>query len=73
MSEPLEGFRVVELTLAVQGPAGLYLRDMGAEVLKVEPPIGDSSRHGKTRIMRRLKVHTVPICCRKPREAFSMY
>ena len=50
MSEPLEGFRVVELTLAVQGPAaGLYLRDMGAEVLKVEPPIGDSSRHGRNK------------------------
>lgn len=50
MSEPLEGFTVVELASAVQGPAaGLYLRDMGAEVLKVEPPIGDSSRHGRNR------------------------
>jgi len=40
----------VELASAVQGPAaGLYLRDMGAEVLKVEPPIGDSSRHGRNR------------------------
>ena len=25
MSEPLEGFRVVELTLAVQGPAAGYI------------------------------------------------
>ena len=50
MSEPLEGFTVVELASAVQGPAaGLYLRDMGAELLKVEPPIGDSSRHGRNR------------------------
>jgi len=50
MSEPLEGFTVVELASAVQGPAaGLYLRDMGAEVLKVEPPIGDSSRYGRNR------------------------
>ena len=50
MSEPLEGFTVVELASAVQGPAaGLYLCDMGAELLKVEPPIGDSSRHGRNR------------------------
>jgi len=34
------------MTIALQGPAaGLYLRDMGAEVIKVEPPIGDSARH----------------------------
>ena len=48
--EPLSGFRVVELALAVQGPAaGLYLRDMGAEVIKVEPPIGDPSRYGRNK------------------------
>ena len=44
MTEPLEGFKVVEMSIAVQGPAAaLYLRDMGAEVIKVEPPQGDSS------------------------------
>jgi crotonobetainyl-CoA:carnitine CoA-transferase CaiB-like acyl-CoA transferase len=48
MAEPLTGIRVVEMTLAVQGPAaGVYLRDMGAEVIKVEPPIGDPSRYGR--------------------------
>ena len=48
--EPLEGYTVVEMTIAVQGPAaGLYLRDMGAEVIKVEPPIGDPSRYGRGR------------------------
>ena len=46
MPEPLEGIRVVEMTVAVQGPsAGLYLRDMGAEVIKIEPPLGDASRY----------------------------
>ncbi len=46
MPEPLTGFNVVEMTLAVQGPAaGVYLRDMGASVVKVEPPIGDPSRY----------------------------
>ena len=45
MSEPLAGLTVIEMTVAVQGPAaGLYLRDMGAEVIKIEPPLGDSSR-----------------------------
>ena len=48
MSEPLAGFRVVDMTIAVQGPAaGLYLSDMGAEVIKVEPPLGDPSRYGR--------------------------
>lgn len=50
MGEPLEGITVVEMAIAVQGPAaGLYLRDMGAEVIKVEPPIGDPSRYGRGR------------------------
>ncbi len=48
MNEPLSGIRVVEMTIAVQGPAaGLYLRDMGAEVIKVEPPVGDPNRYGR--------------------------
>ena len=45
MAQPLTGIKVVEMGMAIQGPAaGVYLSDMGAEVLKVEPPIGDSSR-----------------------------
>ena len=48
VSEPLAGLTVIEMTVAVQGPAaGLYLRDMGAEVIKIEPPLGDSSRYGR--------------------------
>ncbi len=43
--EPLEGIRVVELGVAVQGPAAAgFLADMGADVVKVEPPGGDSNR-----------------------------
>ncbi|MDE0759869.1 MAG: CoA transferase, partial [Pseudomonadales bacterium] len=46
MPEPLDGITVIEMTIAVQGPAaGLYLRDMGAQVIKVEPPLGDGSRY----------------------------
>ena len=45
MPEPLSGMTVVELTVALQGPsAGLYLRDQGADVIKIEPPYGDAQR-----------------------------
>jgi crotonobetainyl-CoA:carnitine CoA-transferase CaiB-like acyl-CoA transferase len=43
---PLAGLRVVEVTSRLQGPlAGLLLRQLGAEVVKVEPPGGDFGRH----------------------------
>jgi len=46
VSGPLDHIKVVEMALAIQGPAaGLYLRDMGADVIKVEPPLGDMSRY----------------------------
>ena len=46
MSGPLAGLRVVELATAIQGPAvGLHFANMGADVVKVEPPMGDPSRY----------------------------
>ena len=46
MPGPLEGLRVVELGVAIQAPAaGLYFANMGADVIKVEPPMGDASRY----------------------------
>ena len=48
MTGPLAGIKVVELAIAIQGPAaGLHFANMGAEVIKVEPPFGDASRYGK--------------------------
>ncbi len=45
---PLTGLRVLEFTHAVMGPTtGLLLADMGAEVIHVEPPEGDSTRRLK--------------------------
>ncbi len=42
---PLEGLRVVEFSHMVMGPTcGLVLADLGAEVIKVEPPEGDNTR-----------------------------
>jgi crotonobetainyl-CoA:carnitine CoA-transferase CaiB-like acyl-CoA transferase len=42
---PLEGIRVVEFSHMVMGPScGLILADLGAEVIKVEPPEGDNTR-----------------------------
>jgi crotonobetainyl-CoA:carnitine CoA-transferase CaiB-like acyl-CoA transferase len=45
MSGPLAGVRVIDLTSAVLGPlAAQILGDMGAEIIKVEPPAGDPIR-----------------------------
>src|SRR5204863_4475390 len=42
---PLEGVRVVEMTHMVMGPTcGMILAQLGAEVIKVEPPTGDKTR-----------------------------
>jgi crotonobetainyl-CoA:carnitine CoA-transferase CaiB-like acyl-CoA transferase len=45
MAGPLDGVKVVELTMFQQGPVcGTKLGDLGADVIKVEPPTGDPAR-----------------------------
>lgn len=42
----LTGMKVLDLSQYIPGPmASLFLADMGAEVLKIEPPRGDEMRH----------------------------
>ncbi|MBW2062769.1 MAG: CoA transferase [Deltaproteobacteria bacterium] len=42
---PLDGIRVTDFTTMINGPyAAMLLADMGADVIKVEPPDGDSWR-----------------------------
>ena len=45
--KPLAGLRVVDLTQAMAAPfCSMNLADMGADVIKVEPPTGEAMRSG---------------------------
>jgi crotonobetainyl-CoA:carnitine CoA-transferase CaiB-like acyl-CoA transferase len=46
MTGPLAGVRIIDMATALMGPYAMkILGDMGADVIKVEPPSGDSTRY----------------------------
>ncbi len=47
MTGPLKGIRVIEFSQIIAGPiSGVLLSDLGADIIKVEPPWGDPWRAG---------------------------
>ncbi len=48
---PLSHIRIVDLTQAYSGPFGtMLLGDLGAEIIKIEPPVGDMMRFGENQV-----------------------
>ena len=63
---PLAGLKVVELARILAGPwIGQTLADLGAEVIKVESPDGDDTRHWGPPFVTNSDGSTSDAACRK--------
>lgn len=65
--KPLQGLRILDLSSVIFGPlASQILADYGAEVIKIEPPEGDSTRHtGPSKEAGMAAMFLVPTAARK--------
>lgn len=60
--KPLEGIRIIDMSTFVAGPGcARLLADMGAEVIKIEPPMGDGWRVTGMTYQRRFNMDQNPI------------
>jgi crotonobetainyl-CoA:carnitine CoA-transferase CaiB-like acyl-CoA transferase len=59
MPGALQGLKIVDMTIVALGPyATMLLGEQGAEIIKVEPPDGDTTRHvGPSRINKGMGPH----------------
>ena len=82
MPGPLEGIRVLDFTEIIAGPmAAMLLADMGADVIKVEPPWGEPWRlqsqvvplEGKTYISLNRGKKSLPLDLTKPEAREIVY
>jgi crotonobetainyl-CoA:carnitine CoA-transferase CaiB-like acyl-CoA transferase len=59
MAGALTGLKIVDMTVVALGPyATMLLAEQGAEVIKVEPPEGDTTRHvGPSKVSKGMGPH----------------
>ena len=73
MSGPLHGVKVLDFTAVVSGPfATMFLADQGAEVLKIEPLSGDSTRRSRAPIDKTGEFSALFISSNRGKRSLSM-
>ena len=69
---PLEGIRIIEMSHMVMGPScGLVLADLGAEVIKIEPPGTPEQPGDPTRYLVNSGAGFFPACNRNKKSVLT--
>ena len=58
----LQGVRVLEVTEPLGALVGRFLADLGADVIKIEPPEGDGGRHATPFVGAGTSASACPLC-----------